>query len=193
MKNFFKLTKGKIILVVGLLALFFSIGIFLSSFYGLPTLLIEKITNEKPEVRIAAYLEAIKKQDKTKALTIWELPDLPNEEISLLEKRREDITKDLIENEVKDFDIFKIEWWGTSCKPCIISNPREAGGARAYVQIVDNSDNRNTYIFDVFHKETSYWGGAAGHPVRHWILRDVYLSDQEPLFWKNFKKKKGSN
>lgn len=163
-------------------------GFFLLFLNGFFTSFIEKVINEKPEVKVVEYLKAVKKNDEAEALTIWELPEWEgwklSKESSFLQKRRENLTKNLIKNGVENFDILKIEWWGTCCEPGVINNPREAGGARIRVQLVNGSNSKYIYIFDVFHRETSYWGAAQGYPIRHWVLRDVYFPSQEPLFWK---------
>jgi len=174
--------SGVLILIV-----IISMGIFLLFINGFFTSLIEKVINEKPEAKIISYLEAAKKGDKLKALIIWELPNWEgwklNEKAFFLEERRENLTKDLVENGIKNFKILKIEWWRTCCIPGIINNPRSAGGARAHIQLINNNNAEHIYIFDVFHQETNYWGAAEGYPVRHWVLRDIYLLGQEPLFW----------
>ena len=150
---------------------------------GLFAPLIEEIINEKPEAKITAYLKAVEKDDAIKALTIWELPDWTNEEISLLENRRENLTKDLIKNKIKDFGILKIEWWNTCCEPSIINDSNWANGARVYVQLINSYNTKSFYIFDVFvskgHREP-----GIGNSIRHWVIRDIYLENQEPLFWK---------
>jgi len=55
---------------------------------------------------------------------------------------------------------------------------------RVSVQFLDQQGLPVTYVFDVFHRDGSYWGAAMGYPRRHWVLRDVYLRDEEPLFWR---------
>ncbi|XOB41163.1 MAG: hypothetical protein ACKKMW_00215 [Candidatus Nealsonbacteria bacterium] len=190
MKSIIKINfLNSTIKILGILILIVIIGmtIFLLFINGFFTPLIEKVINEKPEAKIIAYLEAVKKGDKLKALTIWELPNWEewklNENGSFLEKRRENLTKNLVENGIKNFKILKIEWWRTCCVPGVTNNPRSAGGARISIQLIDNNNTEYIYIFDVFHRETSYWGATEGYPVRHWVLRDIYLLGQKPLFW----------
>lgn len=83
-----------------------------------------------------------------------------------------------------DFLMLHTEWWRTCCEPGVICDSRGAGGARISVQFLDQQGLPVVYIFDVFHRDGSYWGGAAGYPPRHWVLRDVYARGQEPLFWR---------
>ncbi len=151
------------------------------------TTFIEKIMNETLEVKVAAYFGAVIEGDERKALAIWQLPDWEGWESSeaapLLSERRESVTKELIVMGIKGFDILSIEWWRTCCEPGVIDLPREAGGARIRVQLTSRDNAKCVYILDVFHRETSYWGKAGGYLPRHWVLRDVYPSDQKPLFW----------
>jgi len=148
---------------------------------------IERIINETPEAKINAYFKAVIKSDENKALEFWQLPDWEgwkrSKEAPLLSNRRENITKELITMGIKDFDILNIEWWRTCCESGVISNSQAAGGARIRVKLINRDDLEDIYIFDVFHQEGSYWGAAEGCQFRHWVIRDIYLSDQEPLFW----------
>jgi len=68
--------------------------------------------------------------------------------------------------------------------PSVISDKREAGGARMQVQFNDPAGQPVLYIFDIFVRDGPYWGAAAGYPPRRWVLRDVYLPDEEPLYWR---------
>ena len=151
------------------------------------TTFVERIMNETPKAKVAAYFGAVIKGDERKALTIWQLPEWEGWESSeaapLLSERRENVTKELLAMGIKDYNILNVEWWGTCCEPHVIENPREAGGARIRVQLTSRDDDEHVYILDVFHRETSYWGGAGGYLPRHWVLRDVYPSGQKPLFW----------
>ncbi|MGB2762323.1 MAG: hypothetical protein WBC21_02140 [Minisyncoccales bacterium] len=142
---------------------------------------IEKIINETPEAKINAYLKAVMKNDERKVLEFWRLSDW--KEDPLLSNRRENISKELIAMGTKDFDILNIEWWRTCCVAGVISNSQAAGGARARVKLISRDDVEYIYIFDIFHQKGAYWGAAEGCQLRHWVLRDVYPSDQEPLFW----------
>lgn len=151
------------------------------------TTFVERIMNETPEAKVAAYFGAVMKGDERKALAIWQLPEWEAWEASKaarpLSERRENVTKELLARGIKDYDILDIEWWRTCCEPGVIDNPREAGGARISVQLTSRDNAKHVYILDVFHRETSYWGGAVGYLPRYWVLRDVYPSGQKPLFW----------
>jgi hypothetical protein len=171
-----------------ILAIVVVVSVSFLFFNGFFTSFIEATLNEKPEIRVIDYLKAVKENNEIKALTIWKLPEWEgwklNEESSLLKERRQDLTESLVKNGVKDFNILQIEWWNTCCEPSITNNRRDAGGARIRVQLVDSNNSKDIYIFDVFHRETSYWGPVLNYPVRHWVLRDIYPANQEPLFWK---------
>lgn len=77
--------------------------------------LLEQKNNETPEARIVEYLEAIQRDNKIKALEIWQLAEedenwKANSDYSLLEKRRDNITEELIKKKIKNFEIINIEW-----------------------------------------------------------------------------------
>jgi hypothetical protein len=57
-----------------------------------------------------------------------------------------------------------------------------AGGARLRVRFADRSGAALDYIVDVFDRD----GGSSGARAlltRHWVVRDVYPADQQPLYW----------
>lgn len=151
--------------------------------------LLEQQNNETPEAEIAAYMEAVKQDDKIKALEVWQL--LKKENInSNLEKRHDNITEELIERKIKDFEIINIEWRSGGVyiekDEGILEDYRSdlASGARAQVQITDSNNNKSNYIFDIFVEgiypdktERDYFS------LRNWILRDVYPENEKPLFW----------
>lgn len=169
--------KKSIIIIIVLLVI--SVGFWLAYINGIFTPFIEKITNETPEAKINAYIQATAKGDKITALNLWEI----SSENNLLKERRDKITTELINvKTTSKFSIVNIEWWGTCCIPSIIDNPRSAGGARANVELSDNNGNKYSYIFDVF-VPGSYEGAAVGYPVRHWVLKDVYKAGDKSLFW----------
>lgn len=159
--------------------------------------LIEKKNNETPEVRIIAYLEAIKQGDELKALEVWQLLEnenwKSNPNYPLLEKRRKDITKELIEMKINNYKIVDIKWWvkgacwagGTCSEPSITDDSSIASGASISVELSNSADNKLVYIFDIFNRETTYNEAVYYEEFRKWILRDIYPENQEPLFWKS--------
>jgi len=178
------------ILILALLLPLLSGGIYLLGWFFLPSIrltLLERITGNTPAARTRAYLEAVLRGDEKAALAAWELPswELPDGRSKALAERRQAVTHELIAAELQeDFLILHTEWWNTCCDPCVICDPRNAGGARITVQFLDQRGLPVAYVFDVFHRDGAYWGAAAGYPPRHWVLRDVYARGQEPLFWR---------
>jgi hypothetical protein len=178
------------ILILALLLPLLSGGVCLLGWLFLPSIrltLLEQITGNTPAARTRAYVEAVLRGDEEAALAAWELPswELPDGRSTALAERRQAVTRELIAADLQeDFLIRHTEWWNTCCEPGVICDPRNAGGARIAVQFLDQRGLPVTYVFDVFHRDGPYWGAAAGHPPRHWVLRDVYAQGQEPLFWR---------
>jgi hypothetical protein len=145
---------------------------------------IEEIIGETPEAKVNEYLKAVMTNDQKAAFKIWQLPDYGKEEtISLLNNRRQDITKELITKGVKDFKILDIDWWSVCCIPTIINeHPGGAGFARTRVKLITYGNEETIYIFDLF-TQKGYCNGLCGCPTRHWTIRDIYQSGQRPLLW----------
>ena len=57
-----------------------------------------------------------------------------------------------------------------------------AGGARLRVRLVGRSGAALDYVVDVFDRDGSS-SGLRALLTRHWVVRDVYPVDQQPLFW----------
>lgn len=165
--------------------------------------LLEQKNNKTPEARIAEYLEAIQQNDKIKALEVWQLLEEDENRKTdpnyvLLEKRRIDLTEELIAKKIKSFEIVDTEWRDVRFYyedsygkfDIVIGNIIEgcysyvAEGARVQVQLTDSDNDKFIYIFDIFVREVTpgtikdssfFW--------KHWTVRDVYLENEEPLFW----------
>ena len=149
--------------------------------------LLDRITGNTPEARIKGYVQAMLRGDEEAALAAWQLPswELPNGRSTAIAERRQAMTRELIAADLQDdFLILDTQWWRTCCEPGVICDSLNAGGARIPVQFMDQQGLPVTYVFDVFHRDGPYWGAAMGYPPRHWVLRDVYLRDEEPLFWR---------
>lgn len=163
------------------------IGIYIFSVTGILNPAIEKIINETPEAKISAYLQAVSMGDKEAALKIWEYPtwNLESGDYVLLKDRREKVMDELTKGKVaSNFTILDIEWWNTCCIPSITDNHSTAGGARIKVKLTDENNIAKIYIFDILTREP-YSGGVIDEPkLRHWVIRDIYLLGEEPLFWK---------
>ncbi len=169
--------KKKALIFASLIMLIL-IGFFVDINYGITSLAIEKITNENPETKVAAYLQAVSIGDKEKALKFWEISESYNLNLAYIDKIKnqgEKVTNELIGKKIKpDFTIKKTEWWSTCCTPRIIENSRVAGMAKVRVQLMDSNDIKSNYIFDMI-VPGGYDGGLTGYPVRHWIISDVYV------------------
>lgn len=149
-------------------------------------LLLEHITRETLQAKLETYVHAIANGDQETALDQWKLPHLSNEEqLNALAERRKQITSDLLAAEWSPkFTILDIQWWGTCCEPGVLEESRDAAGARIRVQLLDENGLPLVYGFDIFVRNLPYWGAAEGYPLRHWVIRDVYLEGQEPLYWR---------
>lgn len=168
--------------IVLLLMLAIIIGFFIDSEYGATTIFIEKIKNETPEAKIASYIQAVSNGDTEKALSFWEISEsyeLNPEYCDGIKDRGEQITKELIKKEIKsDFTVTHIEWWNTCCIPSVTENSRIAGKAKVYVQLINFDNIKSAYIFNVI-VPGGYEGGLAERSVRHWVLADAYLENEE--------------
>lgn len=150
------------------------------------TALLELPPRNQPQARVEAFIKAIHNNDASSALNLWEIEapagaDPPG----ALHKRRDELISQLMARGVRDeFLVLDIEWWTTCCEPSVTNNSRNAGGARMRVQLLDQQGNPLSVTFDVFTREQPYWGDAAGNPRRDWVIRDVYIPEQQPLFWR---------
>jgi len=147
--------------------------------------LLELPTRNQPQSQVDGFVQAIIRGDHAGAIRLWEIKgDSSSNTSSELFTRRESVISDLIAEEINpEYTIMDIEWWRTCCELSVIHDSRDAGGARIKVQILDQVGKPLQYTFDVFAREQPYFGGAQGYPERDWVIRDVYPSDQEPLFW----------
>ncbi len=146
--------------------------------------LTEHVKGETPQAKAKAYLRYVSKGDVEKALSLWKVPSLTNSDRQgALEKRRISVTNDLAQKGISRYELEDIEWWATCCEPRVISSPRDAGGARLKVRIVDRNGKATEYIFDIF-VPGGYWGKAAGYPTRHWNIMDVYPVGENPIYWR---------
>ncbi len=142
--------------------------------------MVERIEGETPQAKVRAYLHAVAKGDEAKAASMWCVPSYPD--ASRLEGRRKSTTRELIRRGISSFEIENVEWWCTCCEPRVIPSQKGAGGSRVRVRIVDGNGRSEEYTFDVFVPK-GYWGEAAGYPVRHWKIVDVYAAGQRPIYW----------
>ena len=170
---------GFLLLLVGLVG--FVAGVLTLGEYS-PNMLLELIFGQTPQAKITRYLESIQSQDREAALEAWFLPASTSMTFPALSERRVQVTAELLTRQITGFTIFETEWWRTCCEPGVTCQSRNAGGARVRVQVLDAHGRPWQYTFDVF-TLGPYFGAAAGNPFRYWQLRDVYLSDELPIFW----------
>ncbi len=178
--------KKKVVqIITGVLLLI--IFIFLLYINGVFNSYIENILNETPEAKVNEYLNAISQGDKASALNLWKISENQNYDVKKLndlKERKEKNTQELMNNKMgNNFTIENIELWRTCCIPGIINDYKEAGGARLKIKLISENKAELHYTFDVFTRETTYLGDAAGYPVRNWVIRDIYAEGDSPLFW----------
>ncbi len=147
----------------------------------------DRITGETPSAKVDAYVRAVARGDEAAALDLWEPPavDLPNGRSTALRQQRVDVTRALIAVGIRpDVAIRSIEWWRTCCEPGLIDGPRDAGGARLRIRLIDRSGVALDYVVEVFDRDgSSSSSGLRALLTRHWVVRDVYPADQQPLYW----------
>jgi hypothetical protein len=182
MKSFSRVTGLLLAFLVGIGVGASGLWLIVQNSVELRYYLLEHATGNQPQAQIAAFVQAIVRSDHSTALELWEVGD-PNTQ-SELASRQESVISDLVAAGIgADYMILGIEWWTTCCEPSVTCDSRSAGGARIRVQFLDKNGRPIQYIFDVFAREQPYFGSAAGYPARDWVIRDVYPSGQEPLFW----------
>ena len=176
--------KLVLISLVAIAVLTFSLGLL---FPSVRLTLSERVSGNNPEARIRRYVRAVLEEDQERALQAWELFswEAREDRSAALAQRRVSVTSELMDADLQhEFLILDTEWWRTCCEPGVISNPLGAGGTRVRVQFIEGHGRPIIYIFDVFHRDGAYWGSAMGYPARHWVLRDVYPLEDEPLYWR---------
>lgn len=168
-------------IVVGVGGLWFAI----QNDIDLRYFLLEQATEDLPQSKVAEFVQTIVQGDKETALKLWDVYNDPSsEQQSALMERRENVISDLLSAKIEpEYMVLHVEWWTTCCGQSVINDSRDAGGARINVQFIDNNGNPISYIFDVFTREQPYVGSAGGYPPREWVIKDVYLYDQEPMYW----------
>jgi len=176
---------GALVVILGIAFVAFALC-FIPDMYA-PVLgpvnrLVERVIGETPQAKVSSYLALVARGDRDKALALWPA----NERLgSGYEARRHSVTRGFEElGPELSHRVLEIEWWGTCCEPHIITDSREAGFARLWVQMSRANEARlYTYVFDVLAPGGCCWGRMEGYPVRHWQILDVYPAGEEPLVW----------
>lgn len=142
--------------------------------------LVERVSGETPQAKVASYLALVARGEQDKALALWPASEWLGPEY---EARRHSVTTELERlGPELSHQVLKIEWWGTCCEPHITTDSRGAGFARLWVE-VSEGDEAKRYVFDVFTR-FGYWGEMEGYPVRYWQIVEVYPAGEEPLYWR---------
>ncbi len=138
---------------------------------------VEAVLGETPQNKVEAYLSAVHRGDREAALACWPA----NERLGVdHEARRQQVTDELLAlGSSLRHRVLEVEWWSGCCEPSPLNDPAIAGMARMQVEIMDDQDRPQQYVFDVV-TTRPYWG-AAGGPVRRWVLQDAYPAGERPL------------
>jgi len=146
--------------------------------------LVERLIGETPQAKVSSYLDLVASGAREKALVVWPALWPANERLGPeYELRRQSVTTELGELGAElTHRVLRIEWWGTCCEPHVITDSRDAGFGRLWVE-VSRGDEAKQYVFDVIVPRGPYWGEIQGYPVRHWRIVDVYPVGEEPLLW----------
>ena len=173
------------LILVGLTTAFWLLDIlrlgsmFAPVVFGPANRIVEQISGETPQAKVASYLALVAREDQDEALALWPASERLGPEY---EARRHSVTTELEElGPELSHRVVKIEWWSTCCEPHVITDTRGAGFARLWVE-VSGGDEPRQYVFDVF-VPGGYWGWMEGYPARHWEIVDVYPAGEEPLVW----------
>jgi hypothetical protein len=142
--------------------------------------LVERLMGETPQAKVSSYLELVASGAREEALALWP----GNEGLGAeYEVRRQSATTEFEELGAElSHRVQRIEWWSTCCEPHVITDSRNAGFARLWVEVFRGDEPRQ-YVFDVLGRGASCWPGMEGCAVRRWQIVDVYPTGEEPLVW----------
>jgi hypothetical protein len=142
--------------------------------------LAERLIGETPQAKVSSYLELVDSGSREDALGLWPANEGLGPEY---EARRQSVTTELEElGPELSHRVLKTEWWSTCCEPHVITDSRDAGFARLWVEVF-RGDEPGQYVFDVIGRGASCWPGMEGCAVRRWRILDVHPSGEEPLVW----------
>jgi len=176
---------GSVLAVLGIASMAFALcylplSMMFASVLGPVNRLVERVSGETPQAKVSSYLTLVARGDQDGALALWPANERLGPEY---EVRRHSVTTELEElGPELSHGVLKIEWWTNCCEPQVITDSREAGFARLWVEVSNGNEPRQ-YIFDLLVRG-SYWGEMEGYPVRHWQILDVYPVEREPLVWR---------
>lgn len=136
-----------------------------------------------PQHTLDAYFTAIDGEDTPQALSLWEAPVADVFDSEERESRAKFVTERLISEQVKEYDIFDVEWWSTCCEPSVICQPSRVGPGVVRVKTTIYPVVGDAYRLD-FDLSQSYPITPTGELLEGWIIRDAYTTSEDPLFWR---------
>jgi hypothetical protein len=142
---------------------------------------------DAPERHVARYLGATARGDGPAAMTEWSVymsaKDPRFHAPDQLVERRQALTSALATNRVgRGYTVTSTEWWATCCTPRPIDDPKNAGLARVHVTTTGEDGKTYRLIFEVWVKDLTYWGDAAGEWLHDWRLYEVHEEDEPCVF-----------
>lgn len=164
------------IILGAIFALILGAGFLFAYINGVFAPFVEKITNETPEAKISAYLQAVSRGDKETAFSFWERPvsGASSEYKTLVEERKQKAINEFIDAKISsDFKIINTEWWTTCCVPSILKDSNGAGRAVITAELQINNEKK-VYVFNVFAE--GYEPPIPNSLGRHWAISDVNFS-----------------
>lgn len=142
---------------------------------------------DTPERHIARYLGATARGDENAAMEEWSVfvsgTDPRFHAPDQLVERRRALTIELATNHVgRTYKVTSTEWWATCCTPRPIDDPKNAGLARVHVTTTGEDGGIYRLVFEVWVKDLTYWGDAAGEWLHDWRLYEVHEDGQPCVF-----------
>jgi len=147
--------------------------------------MIEALLGRTPPARIAAYVQAITRGDRTAAVGAWIIATDDSVYSRLLRERRKAVTASLLARQLATrITILRTQWWHTSCcMPGPFGAASDAGAARVQARLYDQRGRSLLVVFDLT-TIGSYHGPVAtaniGYWSRTWAVCDVYLAPRAP-------------
>lgn len=139
------------------------------------------VTGDTAQARVEAYLRALERGDEPAALAAWQ-PGDRHAYLAQIRARRDRTTAALDARGLRSYTIDAIEWWRTCCEPGVVQGGDTAEGARVKAILRFGDGTSGHYVLDVF--ATDVMTTFQGLPSTGWTLRDVYRSDEDPLYFR---------
>lgn len=149
-------------------------------------LIFESPLIDSPERHVARYLDATARGEETVALDHWDVYSGGPYGLHVsdaLMTRRQALTHSLAADHAgRVYAIGSIEWWRTCCTPDRIGDPKNAGLARVHVTTTGDSGTTYRLVFEVWVKDLTWWGDAAGEWIHDWRLYEIHTEDAPCVF-----------